>query len=281
MGIIWMGEATFARELISKQEKRAMIRQPLPVDAECLEPGTARVRQTNPPNAKSAWAQSLGDLMATVARPIRSFAMKLAFRYTRLGAPAYPYIVEPIQLATLVSELDRVKDIPGSIIEVGVAWGMTTRFVCEHLVASGRNNERFCAIDTFESFPKRDVEFEVKHRGKTREQVSGFDYLNFEVWKRNFRKFKFLTAFKADCATFDYSLVSPIKLAFLDVDLYLATRSALKQIYERLSEGGVLLVDDVMQPSRWDGAFQAYKEFCAEAGLPFQVIGNKMGVIRK
>jgi hypothetical protein len=219
--------------------------------------------------------------MATVARPICSFAKKLAFRYTRLGVPEYPYIVEPIQLATLVSELDRVKDVPGSIIEVGVAWGMTTRFVCEHLVASGRHNERLCAIDTFESFPQRDVEFEVKHRGKTREQVSGFDYLNFEVWKRNFRKFKFLTAYKADCATFDYSLVSPIKLAFLDVDLYLATRSALKQIYARLSEGGVVLVDDVMKPSRWDGAYQAYEEFCAESRLPFQLIGNKMGIIRK
>jgi O-methyltransferase len=209
-------------------------------------------------------------------------AKKLAFRYTRLGAPAYPYIIEPIQLATLVSELDRLKDIRGSIIEVGVAWGQTTRFVCEHLVASGRHHsERFYAIDTFSSFCPKDVEFEVKHRGKTREQVSGFGYLDFEVWKKNFREFKFLTAFKADCSTFDYSLVSPIKLAFLDVDLYLATRNALKQIYERLTDGGVILVDDVMRPSRWDGAYQAYSEFCAEAGLPFQMIGNKMGMIRK
>jgi SAM-dependent methyltransferase len=222
-----------------------------------------------------------GEQMATFARPIYGLAKKLAFRYTRLGVPDYPYIVEPIELATLVSELDRVRDLPGSILEVGVAWGQTTRFVCEHLVASGRSSEQYCAIDTFDSFCPRDVEFEVNHRGKTREEVSGFGYIDFEVWKRNFREFKFLTAFKADCSTFDYSLVAPIKLAFLDVDLYLATLSALKLIYRNLVHGGVILVDDVMEPSRWDGANQAYNEFCEESGLPVQLIGNKMGIIRK
>jgi hypothetical protein len=222
----------------------------------------------------------LGGLMATIARPIRDLAKKLAFRYTRLGVPAYPYIVEPIQLATIVSELERVKDLPGSIIEVGVAWGQTTRFVCEHLVATGRA-EKFYAIDTFDSFCPKDVEFEVNHRGKTREEVSGFGYVDFEVWKKNFREFKFLTAYKADCSTFDYSIVAPIKFVFLDVDLYLATLSALRQMYSCLTEGGVILIDDVMPQSRWDGAYQAYEEFCAESGLPFQVIGNKMGIIRK
>jgi len=219
--------------------------------------------------------------MAATAQPIREFAKKLAFRYTRLGAPDYPYIVEPIQLATFVNELEKVRDIPGSILEVGVARGMTTRFLCEHLVASGRTREEFYAIDTFESFIARDVEFEVLHRGKTPGEVSGFSYIDFDVWKRNFRQFKFLTAYKSDCSTFDYTRISPIKFAFLDVDLYLATKSALGQIYANLAEGGVLLVDDVIQPSRWDGAYQAYAEFCTEWELPFRLIGNKMGVIRK
>jgi O-methyltransferase len=220
-------------------------------------------------------------MMATVAQPIREFAKKIAFRYTRLGAPEYPYIVEPIQLATLVNELDRVRDIPGSVLEVGVGRGMTTRFICEHLVASGRQWEKYYGIDTFDSFQRRDVDFEISHRGKSPDEIWGFGYVDFDAWKRNFQEFKFLTAYKADCSTFDYSIVSPIKLAFIDVDLYLATRSALRQIYERLSDGGVIMIDDVMQPSRWDGAYQAYSEFCSEYGLPFQLIGNKMGIIRK
>jgi hypothetical protein len=222
-----------------------------------------------------------GDCMATLARPICELAKKIAFRYTRLGVPDYPYIVEPIELATLVGELERVKPLRGSILEVGVAWGQTTRFLCEHLVSSGRASEPYYAIDTFDSFCPRDVDFEVHYRGKTRAEVSGFGYLDFDVWKRNFRDYQFLTAFQADCATFDYSIIAPIKLAFLDVDLYLATHSALMQIYDHLAEGGVILVDDVMEPSRWDGANQAYREFCEELNLPAQIVGNKMGVIRK
>jgi len=119
--------------------------------------------------------------MASLARPICALAKKFAFRYTQLGVPDYPYIVEPIELATIVSELDRVKDLRGAILEVGVAWGQTTRFVCEHLAASGRSSERYYAIDTFDSFCTKDVEFEVNRRGKTREEVSGFGYLDFEV----------------------------------------------------------------------------------------------------
>lgn len=226
-------------------------------------------------------AQPIRDIAKTTTQPIREFAKKLAFRYARLGAPEYPYIVEPIQLATFVNEIERVGDTPGSLVEIGVGRGMTTRFLCEHLISSGRGGERFYAIDTFESFQSRDVEFEVKHRGKAPNEIWGFGYIDFEVWKKNFREFNFLTAFKADCTTFDYASIAPIKFAFLDVDLYLATKNALGKIYACLSPGGVLLIDDVMQPSRWDGAYQAYAEFCAEMRLPFQVIGSKMGIIRK
>jgi O-methyltransferase len=226
-------------------------------------------------------AQPIRGYAKTTAKPIREFAKKLAFRFTRLGAPEYPYIVEPAQLAAFVNELDRVRDLPGSIVEIGVGRGMTTRFLCEHLVASGQRTEKFFAIDTFDSFSSRDVEFEVKHRGKTHDEIWGFGYIDFESWKKNFREFKFLTAYKADCSAFDYSLISPVKFAFIDVDLYLATKNALKKIYANLEEGGVILVDDVMQPCRWDGAYQAYAEFCSERGLPFQMVGNKMGVIYK
>jgi len=164
--------------------------------------------------------------MASTVQPIREFAKKIAFRYANLGAPEYPYIVEPIQLATFVNELERVKNINGSILEIGVSRGMTTRFICEHLVASGRTHEKLCAIDTFESFVARDVNYEIEHRGKGPRDIWGFGYIDYDSWTRNFKKFPFVTAYKADCCSFDYALVAPIKFAFLDVDLYLATKGA-------------------------------------------------------
>jgi hypothetical protein len=48
-----------------------------------------------------------------------------------------------------------------------------------------------------------------------------------------------------------------------------------------LVDGGVILVDDVMDKSMWDGSYQAYMEFCEEMGLEPEIVGNKCGVIRK
>jgi predicted O-methyltransferase YrrM len=215
-------------------------------------------------------------------KALREFAKKVIFRYTRFGAPRYPYNVEPLQLATLVLELERVRNLSGTILEVGVARGMTTRFLCEHLVRSGRTSERVYAIDTFESFNRKDVDFEVAGRGKSKEELAAFGYNDFDTWRKNFSEFPFVVPVKADCSTFDYRSIGPIKLAFLDVDLYRPTKEALKGIMDQLCEGGVVLVDDV-KPDRynWDGAYQAYMEFCSENKVEPEVVGEKCGLIRR
>jgi hypothetical protein len=196
--------------------------------------------------------------------------------------PKYPFLVDPIQLATLVFEIDRLKNTSGAIAEIGVARGMTTRFVCEHLVKSGYTDQELYAIDTFASFRDNDIDHEVVHRGKRKGDLQGhFGYNDFEVWKRHFSPFPFVKAIQDDCATFDYATIAPIKLVFLDVDLYLPTRRALPRIYEHICEGGIILVDDVLNDSSYDGAFQAYMEFCDELKIGPDIIGNKCGIIRK
>jgi SAM-dependent methyltransferase len=219
--------------------------------------------------------------MQLAKKRLKEFAKRVAFRYTSLGAPSYPYNLEPIQLAMLVTELDRLRDVRGTIVEVGVARGMTTRFICEHLAMSKPNDIRMVVIDTFTSFKKDDLAHEVKHRGKSPDELEAFGFNDFEVWKKNFAGFPWLTAYQADCAEFDFRTIAPIKLALLDVDLYLPTRAALRKIYEALAPGGVILIDDVIANSGWDGAHQAYHEFCVEHGLSPQVVGNKCGVLRK
>ena len=210
------------------------------------------------------------------------FIKKLAFKYTSSGSPVYQYNVEPIQLATIVNEIERQSSLTGNIIEVGVARGMTTRFICEHLVSSGHSKSlKYFAIDTFSSFTKDDVDWEVTKRGKKRGEIAGFGYNDFEAWSKNFSQFDFLMPTKADASTYDYANAAPIKLAFLDVDLYLPTLKALPLIYEQLVPGGAILVDDVLSNNRWDGAYQAYTEFCEENDLHPKIIGNKCGVIRK
>jgi Macrocin-O-methyltransferase (TylF) len=212
----------------------------------------------------------------------REFVKKMLFRHTRIGAPSYPYCIEPMQLACIINEIERVKTIEGAMVEIGVARGMTTRFICEHIVHQGlANSTHFFAIDTFSSFTPKDIEFEVGERGKHRSSLNGFAYNDYSVWAKNFKKYPFVTAIQADCSTFDYGSLPPIKFAFLDVDLYLPTINALPNLYHSIVSGGVILIDDVMDNSIYDGAFQAYMEFCKRIDIEPIVIGNRCGVIYK
>ena len=73
-----------------------------------------------------------------------------------------------------------------------------------------------------------------------------------------------------------------MKVALLDVDLYYPTKIALQKIYERLVPGGVILVDNCHQKSYvYDGAKQAYDEFCGENAITPLYFGNTSGVISK
>lgn len=179
-------------------------------------------------------------------------------------------------------ELERVKGIFGNIVEIGVARGMTTRFLSEHIVKEKLEKTlTYFAIDTFESFTSNDLKYEVERRGKSLIELKGFDYNDEKIWQKNFDEFKFVKTIKSDCAKYDYNQIKPIKLTFLDVDLYLPTKTALPKIYDATISGGAILVDDVMNNTVYDGAYQAFMEFCEERRLPAKVIGNKCGLIRK
>ena len=207
---------------------------------------------------------------------------KLVFRYTKFGRPYYPYNVEPIQLSIIINEIEKLKDLNGCICEIGVARGMTTRFIAEHIRNQNIEEKNMVfAIDTFNSFIESDLSFEVDKRGKSLKDLKGFEYNSFDVWKNNFSEFNFVKAIQADCSDFEYQSVSPIKVCFIDVDLYLPTKKALVKIYEATINGGVIIVDDVMDNSTYDGAYQAYIEFCDEYNLQANIIGNKCGLIYK
>ena len=66
-----------------------------------------------------------------------------------------------------------------------------------------------------------------------------------------------------------------------DVDLYLPTLETLRTFYSKLSLGGSILVDDVKANSCWDGAHQAYYEFCDENSIQPKLLGRKSGLIQK
>ena len=224
----------------------------------------------------------LRTVVDRVVKPFKEAAKSLVFRYTNLGVPKYSYNIEPAQLALLVNELDRLRDTKGNIVEIGVARGLTTRFLCQHIVNEKLENTlALYAVDTFNSFVPAHLDFEVKERGKSLSDLRGFAYNDYDVWRRNFAAYPFVKAIQGDCAALDYTRLAPIKLALLDVDLYLPTKATLPKVFDALVDGGVILVDDVLNSSTYDGAYQAYVEFCAVRGIAPRIIGNKCGVIYK
>ena len=209
---------------------------------------------------------------------IKERIKKFFFKFTQIGAPNYSYNLEPIQLAEIINSLEKVKSLDGSICEIGVARGMTTRFICEYLSSINFRSEYYC-IDTFSSFDKKDIQFEVEKRNKNRSELIGFSYNDYEVWKKNFKKFNFIKVIKKDVKNFNFKNIQPMKFVLLDVDLYLPTLSALNSIKDNMTKGGILLVDDVSKNNSWDGANQAFQEFVKTYSLKFKLVGKKCGII--
>ena len=127
-------------------------------------------------------------------------------------------------------------------------------------------------MDTFSSFTKKDVEYEIKERKKKKSELIGFSYNDFEKWKNNFRNYDFVEAIQADVKQFDFEKIKPIKFAILDVDLYLPTLSALKKLKN-------VMCKDISKNNSWDGANQAFYEFVESHSLSYKILGKKCGVI--
>lgn len=214
---------------------------------------------------------------------MKELAKKVAFRYLGLGKPDYPYMLDPIQLSFLITKIDELfqtYERPLKIYEIGVARGMTTAFLAQHIMAENLPHQIIC-IDTFGGFTSSHLDFEITKRNKAKNELLGFAYNDYETWKKNFEKINCVKAIKCDAASYKPTKKSNVDIVLSDVDLYLPTLAILNNFYPCLSESGVMLVDDVKSESCWDGAHEAYHEFCDQTGLKPELLGRKSGIVRK
>jgi O-methyltransferase len=193
----------------------------------------------------------------------------------------YRYMFSPAQLAFLCGQITRTADVPGSILEVGCAWGRTTVFLNRHIDSLGMSVDYF-AIDTFSGFTRSDLESE---------HALGRDSLYYSAFRGN-SKVRFdrtmkrngvkqVTSFEADATTFDYPKLSPFRMVLIDVDLHRPVLLALNAIYDLVSPGGVIVIDDCRQSGIWAGAYEAFMEFTATKGVVPAIMQDKLGVIVK
>ncbi len=193
----------------------------------------------------------------------------------------YRYMFSPAQLAFFCEQITDVAEVPGSILEVGCAWGRTTVFLNRHIDSLGLGVDYY-AIDTFSGFTSRDLESEHE---------LGRDSLYYSVFRGNSKArfdrtmrrngVKRVTSFQADATTFDYEKISPFRMVLIDVDLHRPVLLALDAIYDLVSPGGVIVIDDCKQGGIWEGAYGAFMEFTKTKGLEPVIMSDKLGVIIK
>jgi O-methyltransferase len=180
--------------------------------------------------------------------------------------------------------LDTIKEIDddGAIVEIGVGGGASS-IVINKFIQSNSINKHFFAIDTFYGFTKEDISYENKIRGKA-DSYQYYRSNSLSWYTKTLKAHGILNAniFKADAKDFEYNLIGPIAFCLFDVDLYNPTSKVLPILYSKLIPGGVIIVDDCQKDkSIYDGAGEAYREFCKNNNLTEELVHYKLGVIRK
>lgn len=182
---------------------------------------------------------------------------------------------------TLAQMVARVLDghIDGDVVECGCFRGHSTYLVAERLHAA-RWGRTFFVFDSFEGGLSDRV---GQDRIGLPEEVSSQTFASsFVDVRRLLEPFPFVSLQKGwipDVFRTVPDLVDRrFALVHLDVDLYEPTRYSLACFGPRMSEGGVIVVDDYGSAS-FPGCRTAVDEFCAATPPRFFIEGHLMGAV--
>lgn len=212
-------------------------------------------------------------------RLIKSFFFKtFLWKYF---LPVMKFDMSISQLNFILETISSIKN-DGAIVEIGVGGGSTS-VVINNYLSNQKIKKPFFAIDTFYGFTKEDILYENNVRGKSDQYL--YYRSNSKSWYIKTliaHGISNATVFQADAKEFDYNKFGQIAFCLFDVDLYNPTSVVLPILYSKLIPGGVIIVDDCQNDlSIYDGAGQAYREFCNKFNLKEELVFNKLGVIRK
>jgi hypothetical protein len=162
--------------------------------------------------------------------------------------------------------------IPGDIVECGVWRGGSSVMAAVTLAEIGATR-RLWLYDTFEGMPppgEHDVRYSGEHARaslKSEERVAGaandwawatLDDVRANLAATGHADVEYVVGRVEE--TIPANAPGQIALLRLDTDWYESTRHELEQLYPRLAEGGVLIIDDY---GHWQGARRAVDEYFA------------------
>jgi hypothetical protein len=171
-------------------------------------------------------------------------------------------------LQSCVSDVVR-NAIPGDLIETGVWRGGATIFMRGMLKVLGTEDRTVWVADSFEGLPVPDAEkFPLEaqaHAGPFMTKVCKHLAVGIEDVKNNFAAYgllddqvRFLKGWFSD--TLPAAPIERLSIMRLDGDLYESTRDALVNLFDRLSVGGYVIIDDYGEDT-WTYCRRAVDEF--------------------
>jgi len=181
--------------------------------------------------------------------------------------------------------------IEGDIVECGVWRGGSMQAMALTLMSVGDVSRSLHLFDTFEGMPPPAEEDARTRAGvvtSAAELLEASDRTS-KVWAaaslEDVQQGMAATGYPAELVHYHPGLVeettpheAPERIAILrlDTDWYSSTRHELRELYPRLSPGGLLLIDDY---HAWDGAKKAVDEWLAETGEPLFMAPMGAGLI--
>lgn len=172
------------------------------------------------------------------------------------------------------------RSIPGDVIETGVWRGGATIFMRGIFKAFGILDRNVWVADSFEGLPVPDGEkFPLEasaHAGPFMTKVCNHLAVGIDDVKRNFDAYgllddqvRFLKGWFSE--TLPSAPIERLAVMRLDGDLYDSTMDALVCLYDRLSMGGYVIIDDYGEDS-WTYCRKAVDEFRAQRDITDQLL---------
>jgi hypothetical protein len=173
------------------------------------------------------------------------------------------YVEKTIGLYQIFSYLKN-KNIKGDIVECGVGRGVSI-FKMAKISTILEMNKNIFGYDSFEGFPEpniKDDSFRNPKKGDwsdTSIKHVEEHFLESQILKDFFTKNVFLVQGFFD-KTLPISSHKDIAFLHLDCDLYDSYRTCLKELFKKVSKGGIVLIDEYKH-AKWPGATKAIDEF--------------------
>lgn len=162
--------------------------------------------------------------------------------------------------------------VPGDFMEAGVWRGGASILMRGVLKAYGIADRLVWLADSFEGLPAPDNAHFPADAGSTLHELPELA-ISLDTVKRNFARFdllddqlRFIKGFFSD--TLPTAPVDKLALLRLDGDMYESTYVSLTNLYDRLSPGGYVLIDDY---NCYPSCKQAVADFAAQRKLSFQI----------